>query len=385
VRGRLSFAVLREEWELAHGDSYQTVVQGAIRPGIDETAVIFEASERALPEVTVDMFQTATAWFEGQVPTDAPSAPVDFELQRDAGVAGGGEYVEGGLGLNWESIPFGAGGAADYYDRPVYRNMTFTDVRIPMGNNGLYENCEFHGVTFIETEPDCVHENWNYAGAMVAVESPPGSGIFVYELKYPGVEASLGGIVIADTKVYSNNIRFHDCTFIGSVAGDRPHEMAHWRNHVQFTGETRFYIDPDDPDLDEQDDAASIRAVINALDPADLDQLRRTSILLPGWPTSIGITGGPEHRPKVKLAGAIVAGTFDARGTMDFHGTLMTTFRAVADEGPLFYGGHPSAFKNAIGWFGPDDGAVGRITVRDDPDATLLDGFPWHLGVEPTS
>ena len=383
VRGRLLFATQQGAWELAHGASYQTVVQGPIIPGTDESAVVFEAGDRVLPEITADMFQAAVAWFEGQVPNDPPSAPVDFELQRDAGVAAGGEYVEGGLGLNWESIPFGAGGAYDYYDRPVYRNMTFTDVRIPMGNNGLYENCEFHGVTFIETEPDCIHVNWNYTGALEKMEDPPGSGNYIYEIKYPGVEAELDGIWIADTKPYSNNLRFHDCTFIGSVAGDTPHEMAHWRNHVQFTGETRFYVDPDDPDLDEQVDAASIRAVINALDPSHLDELRRSSIFLPGWASRIGIAGGPEDRPKVKLVGTIVAGMLDARGTIDFHGTLMITFRAVADAGPLFYGGHPSAFRNAIGWFDPYDGAVGRITVRHDPGGTLPDGIPWHLSVEP--
>ena len=68
-------------------------------------------------------------------------------------------------------------------------------------------------------------------------------------------------------------------------------------------------------------------------------------------------------------------------------------YRAVTGEGPLFYGGHPSDFKIAIGYFGPTDGdgegtddvtaGFGEITLRYDPNALLPDGIPWHLSVEP--
>ena len=391
VRGRLVFAVYRSEWEVAHGDSYQTIVQGPIQPGLGEPAVIFEADERELPEITVGNFETALAWFELQVPADPPAAPVDFNAQVAAGLAAGGTLIlptGDPAEINWEAIPYGAQAADDYFDRPIYRDMTFTNVRIPMGLNGLFENCEFRGVTFIETEPDCVHENWNFAGALEQVEIAPGSGIFIYELRFPGVTADLHGVPVPDTKLFSNNVRFHDCTFIGSVAGDTPLEHTHWRNHLQFTGETRFYIHADDPDLDGQPDAADIQAVINAMDIGVLQELRKSSILLPGW--SAGIVAftsdqaaDPVDIPEVKLKGTIVAGTLEARGTLDFHGTLMTTFRAVAGEGPLFYGGHPSDFKTAIGFFGPGDCDFGRITLRDDPDRTLPDGIPWHLSVEP--
>ena len=391
VRGRLAFAVARAEWEVAHGGSYQTVVHGPIQPGLGEPAVIFEADERELPEITVGNFETALAWFELQVPADPPAAPVDFNAQVAAGLAAGGTLIlptGDPAEINWEAIPYGAQAADDYFDRPIYRDMTFTNVRIPMGLNGLFENCEFRGVTFIETEPDCVHENWNFAGALEQVEIAPGSGIFIYELRFPGVTADLHGVPVPDTKLFSNNVRFHDCTFIGSVAGDTPLEHTHWRNHLQFTGETRFYIHADDPDLDGQPDAADIQAVINAMDIGVLQELRKSSILLPGW--SAGIVAftsdqeaDPVDIPEVKLKGTIVAGTLEARGTLDFHGTLMTTFRAVAGEGPLFYGGHPSDFKTAIGFFGPGDCDFGRITLRDDPDRTLPDGIPWHLSVEP--
>jgi len=39
VRGRLVFAASRDEWEIAHGESYQTIVNGAIVPGPGKAAV----------------------------------------------------------------------------------------------------------------------------------------------------------------------------------------------------------------------------------------------------------------------------------------------------------------------------------------------------------
>ena len=71
----------------------------------------------------------------------------------------------------------------------------------------------------------------------------------------------------------------------------------------------------------------------------------------------------------------------------DISGALLMTFRPTADTGPLFYGGHPSAFKTAIGSFSPDGGDLsagpfGEITLGVDPEATLPDGIPWRLRVQ---
>jgi hypothetical protein len=354
--------------------------------------VIFEADDRHLRELTTEMFQTAGSWYEAQVPTGS----ADFGAQVAAGEAGGGTYVPPGPDT-WEPVPYGTPGVYDYYQRPIYENMRFENVRIPMGDNGLFSNCTFVGVTFVETETDCFHENWNYAGAVEKVEYPPDSGKFIYEPKYPGVVAELSdGTLVPDTKLFSNNVRFASCTFIGSVAGDTPGEFTHWRNHVQFTGETRSYIDADDPDLADQPDAAEIIAEITAMDAAFLEELRKSSIFMPGWSAGMGNfadepAAEPEDTPSVKLKGTIVAGLLDVRGTADILGTLLMTFRPAADEGPLFYGGHPSAFKTTIGYFGPDEDVIpgdpdfpgfGEITMRDDPVARLPDGIPWAISVQ---
>ncbi len=405
VRGRLTHAVTEAAWETAHGDSYKTVVQGPIVSRPDEALVTFEASDEDLRELTTDMFSDSQTWFAAQVPADAPvfpvipgpAGPADFNDQGAAGIAAGGTYTAPGA-TTWESIPFEAQGAYDWYQRPRYANMTFRNVRIPRGNNGLYTNCTFIGVTYVETAPACTDQNWNYAGALDRT-GPPG-GPYTYQPKFPGTTADLAGVgTLTDTKPYSNNVRFHACTFIGSVSGVKPDEYTHWRNKVQLTGETRFYIDADDPDLDTQADADDIRDAIETLSVTEITELSKSSILLPGWSADIGNFTNeqavdPEDTPKVKLKGTIVAGILDVRGTADVFGTMLMTFRPTEESGPLAYGGLPDAFNTTIGYFGPSDGdgegvdtasasftGFGEITLRYDPDAKLPDGIPWPITV----
>ncbi|MCZ6611861.1 MAG: hypothetical protein O6941_04435, partial [Planctomycetota bacterium] len=323
----------------------------------------------------------------------------------------------------WEDVPFGAeaaGGAPyDYYMRPIYDNMTFTNVRIPMGNNGLFRNCTFIGVTYIETDVDnegCLNcENWNYAGALDWGDANGDGFITGDEVseKFPTLPAPVNGAgTWPDTRLRSNNVRFDGCTFIGSVTGDKPNEYFHWRNKIQFTGATRFYIDPDDPDLLQEiaggnPDAQGWQDAILGMVPEDIEELEKSSILMPGWSADVGNFTNeqdvdPNLTPKVKLKGTIVAGILDIRGTADVHGTLLMTFRPRAavppvpdpNAGPLAYGGLTDAFNTTIGYFGPSDGdgegvdtadasfvGFGEITLRYDPDAKLPDGIPWPISI----
>ena len=71
-----------------------------------------------------------------------------------------------------------------------------------------------------------------------------------------------GGSAIYDTKPLANSLRFEDCTFLGSIAGDTPAQYTHWRNKVQITGATRFFSDPNDPEILLQPDSATLRKAI---------------------------------------------------------------------------------------------------------------------------
>ena len=397
LTGRLAFAIERSAWEDEHGESYQTVVEGPIRTGIDQAPVAFEVPDEDLLEITTDMFDIGHTWYEDQVPADDSSWV--------AQVAAGG----GMTGEEWESVPYGATGAYDYYKRPVYENMTFTNVRIPMGTNALFRNCTFIGVTYIESETDCDHIDWNYAGALQWEDD--GDGVMEdgeFSLRFPDLppaEAIADGDIIADTRTISNNMRFEDCVFLGTLTGDKIGEYTHWRNKIQMTGETRFYIDPDDEDLvdlvdDGDAEAIAWQAAIEAFDLDDRAELEKSSMLMPGWSMDMGnftndVAVDPDDTATVKLKGVIVAGILDVRGTADVFGTLLMTYRPTAGEGPLFYGGQPDAFNTTIGYFGPADGdsegvdpgdagfeGFGEIRLRYNPDAILPDGIPWPITVE---
>lgn len=385
VRGRLAFAVARSPWDTAHGASYQTIVKGSVRPAVEVPPVKFEVTTDEMREITTEMFTDTNAWFLN-------NATGNFAAQ-----AGAPDPAQ------WEPVPFGAAevgeeefgtrGAYDYYNRPVYKNKTFTNVRIPKGTNALFENCTFIGVTWVDTNEDCAHYDWNYVGAKKKVEISP--GVFIYVERFPELTAyTSGGTEVADTRIESNNLRFHNCTFLGSIAGHKPQEYTHWRNKIQMTGNTRFYIDPNDPDLLQQADAGTLQNHLNNLGEAARAELEKSSVFLPGWSVDAG--SFTNEAPKVKLKGTIIAGVFDIRGTADVHGTLLMTYRPVQGQGPLFYGGLPDAFNTTIGYFHASDGdseggdpgdidfdGFGEITLRYNPNAKLPDGIPWPIKIEP--
>lgn len=386
VSGRLAFGVTKEAWETAQDKDYQEIVQGPISPEADDAPVTFGVSDDDMRVVTTDMFTDSATWFldeaDGVLATQAAS----------------GGTVTMPSSATWEPVPYGSTAAYDWYQRKIYDGFTFTNVKIPVGENAVFKNCTFVGVTYIQTQTECIDVNWNYAGAMK--QTNLGGGVVVYSAKFPGLQSSLSGNPVADTKAYSNSIRFENCTFLGSLAGDTPGEYTHWRNKVQLTGQTRFYLDPADPELLAQEDAATLVTLLNGISSADRDMMARSSVMLPGWSVDVGNfnneqAADPEDTARVKLRGTIIAGILDVRGTADVHGTLLMTFRPVAGQGPLFYDGQPDMFNTTIGYFGALDGdgegqtpqeagfeGFGEITLRYDPDAKLPDGIPWPISLE---
>lgn len=393
VRGRISIAVSRADWEAGHGESYQTVVQGPVRTEIDVAPVRFQAPPDELREIATIMVDNTQAWYDIKSASGIAFGDVGSG-QVQAQIGAGGTYLPP---TDWEAVPFGSPGAYDYYQREEFRDMTFTNVRIPLGVNGLFENCTFVGATFIETTELIADENWNYAGAMEPIEVPPGSGIIFYQQRFPTLTTLVGGAPVPDSRPFSNNIRFHDCTFLGTLAGSTPGEYTHWRNKVQLTGNTRFYINANDPDLLTQPDAGVLLGLLGGISAGDLVEYQKSSILLPGWSVDVGSFQN-DPLTRVKLQGIIVAGVIDIRGSAELNGTLMTTFRPTAGAGPLFYGGQVDAFNTTIGYFGSIDGdnegagpgdpgftGFGQIILRYDDSISGPDGIPWPIQVNPVS
>lgn len=397
VRGNLVFGISESAWNDANGEPWRRVVEGAVVPETDQPPVIFEASEDQLRDVTTDMFSDNNGWYE-----DRADSGEDFAAQIAQNLAENSEaeFIPSNS-AEWESIPDGSPNPYDWMRRDLYRNMTFVDLKITLGSNSRFENCMFVGTTYIVTTVECSNPNWNYLGALEQLDD--GEGNISYVPKFDGLEpaeAPDGSGLIDDTKPWSNNLVFDGCTIVGAIAGDRPVEYTHWRNKLQFTNATRFYLEANDPDLAGQPDAGEIESFIESFSTDEIDHFSRSMMMMPGWSVDVGNFSNEqaddwEVTPVVNLRGVIVAGVFDARGTVDLFGTLLMTFRPTEGVGPLFYGGSTDQFNTTIGYFGPLDGDLegldptsenfegfGEISLRYNSTAKLPDGIPWPISIE---
>lgn len=422
VRGSLSFKTTKAAWTAAQGD-VATKLSGPIKPGSGKAPVTYGVADSTLPEITASSFTTTDTALKSAADGDAFASQVASQL----GVATTAlpTYVEtkpagttqprylrldpdndlDGRPDNWltayyEKMPFNSPNYSDWYYRPVYENMTFYDVKIPVGTNALFRNCTFIGVTYVQTTTANTHVLWSEYGKMkqdtgtgkpVPMVHRVIYGDSVTEISYPTMLPSsatppnqlilmaisspmdkadlpasqaattqgfsllpdpliIGGKRVVDTKPFSNNLRFHDCLFVGSIISDTPTNYQQARNKLQFTGKTRFAQKhpehPEDPAYNPQ-----------SADQAEID---KSSMMLPNYSVDIGTFNSPNDQD-IKLRGAVIAGVMDVRGNATIDGALLLTFKPTKGEGPLRDSqgnpvGNPAAFNTTIGYFGPDDG-----------------------------
>jgi hypothetical protein len=382
VRGSLAFAATKSAWQDNRG-LVADDLRGPIVPPESDTPVspvAFNAADE-IPPTDVSSLDSGRSAL-------AAIATGSFAEQVAA-------QLSGPPPTRWERTPLGAASFFDWYNRPVYTDMTFSNVSIPMGNNGLFINCTFIGVTRIQTTTDNTHPNWSLYGRLNKSGSayvpqqtildksdfphyadptiPPPANYAMFE--DPPV---IGGVIrtgdARDTKLYSNNIRFHNCTFVGSVVSDAPRIFTQVRNKLQFTGATVFAeTNPANP------------TAAFPLNPreGDLSQIRRSSLMVPNFSVDIGGFNAPTDTyngpspptpQEVALKGTIVAGVLDIRGNADIEGSLLTTFKPEFGQLPLFQNGqavgNPANFNVSLGYFGEVDGDAESI----DPATLQVSG-----------
>lgn len=391
IRGPVAIRSQRASWEAmldSNGQpvgDYQQFVEGAIRPNPGDRPVTFGAGDDILPAIDSSTFNTANS----RLAQDANGAP--FATQ--AGVSGSlwtlqmgasgeviGQIFNPQIETAIEATPYGAPAAADYYQRPVFRNRTFRNVVIPKGLNGLFINCTFVGVTRVQNHGDNTHASWRFYGvqnADLSLKYPPPPGESQAQLDNDYFTAGIirpptfnvprlnvSGTPYVNTKPLSNNVRFHDCMFVGAIVADRPTDYTHVRNKLQFTGSTRFYQQhpdyPDDPSYNP--------------DSAAMPDIRRSSMMLPHYSVDIGTNNAPQSQD-VNLTGLIIAGVLDVRGNTNIDGALLLTFEPTTSDHALQnYGvpvGNPANFNATLGYFGPTDGDQEGFNVTNLTD---LDG-----------
>ncbi len=394
VQGHLMFKASRSEWESAQGGiSIHDILNGPIyRTSPDQAPMEFEVDDSKLYDLTsADFTNSQNALKQAALDGLAFWSQVSSQLGTDPNShvwsdhATDPDYLRQDLGP-WEQMPLGSPGFYDWYQRPIFKNMTFVNVMIPMGLNALFDDCTFIGSVYVEACPENEHHNWNFLGMKEYI-----GGVYVDKFDYQHWEPMLyvpepwnptPDEPVLDTRPFSNNVRFHDCTVIGSVVADALNEFTHVRNKIQFTGNTRFTLDPDEiggtnlPE-EEQDQAEN---TFNE----NLTELSKSSLMAPGFSVDVG--NFENSGETVELKGTIVAGVMDIRGNADILGTLLMTYRPIDGQGALYYGGSEASFNTTIGYFGPDDGdgegeepdletGFGQITITYDPDLPLPDGI----------
>ena len=212
IHGEVLISADKAGWQNgAAGGAYQTYFQGVLQPDYEKAPLTFQASAN-------NAYQFGAADFDISTFRNIATGSLAVQAAQQATLYNASDpNSPQPLGaMSHEAVPFGAAHPYDYYDRPVYKNMTFTNVAIPQGSNALFQNCKFVGCTFIQTNTNNTDPNYNDAG----VQEADGSQ------RYPGL-TSTGGAT--NTKVMANNIRFDSCTFEGSVVTDAPTEFTHVR------------------------------------------------------------------------------------------------------------------------------------------------------------
>lgn len=343
---------------------YQDFFQGSILAKHGEEPLTFQSEEATVQSYGPSDFDVSE--FHNRT-TEAGSLSLTQQASSQVGSEDNPEAAMDITGDHLEEVPYGAAHPYDYYNRPVYENMTFENVEIPKGTNALFKNCTFVGVTFIDSNDDNGHENFNYAG----IKEADGT------LKYPGIVATVDENPVTDTKSESNNIRFHGCTFEGAVVANPTSTFTHVRNKISFTGETNFDIDNSTSLSDEQK-----------------AEFKRSAILAPHYSVEIGSFNDPASSNEVvNLSGTIVAGVIDIRGQAKINGTILTTFEPTAGEAPVVGDTSPQ-FNTTLGYFPSAQGdleaempanGLGVIHIRYDPTLGLPNGILGPIYLTPVA
>lgn len=442
IAGGLRFRVNASDWENAQGPIGERL-QGTIRPGADNAPLTFSSSDSDLPNISADSFADTenalmaaadgTAFWD-QVSQQLGTSLAElatWELTDNPGGSDAPYFSPVWADTNndgrpdnhdwayFEKSPYNSPSYSDLYWRPVFRNLVFRNVQIPMGLNALFEDCTFVGATYVRSHTTNTHPMWTEYGSntidaggrptpkypryvygddpsetganapdsLPDTAKPPAAYVLMtvpgnspldtgdvpmdevasYGASYNLLPAPLiiGEDRVVDSKLYSNNIRFHDCLFVGSIVADTPQNYTQVRNKVQFTGATRFTtVHPDEPN----------NTYLNP-DAGDMNDILSSSMMLPNYSVDIGSFNSPPEQD-VRLQGAIIAGVLDARGNTEIVGTLLLTFSPIYGEFPLVdvFGnpiGNPAGFNASLGYFGPDDGDFESLNPYDLP---IVDG-----------
>ena len=272
-----------------------------------------------------------------------PDVNVPAENRRSAQIEVGGQTVTvlegywndpeqpGELSSNGMQFPPNHTSPREYFDRPIFINRNFDNIKIPKGTNPLFINCTFSSITYVDVSEDGnlkrpKMSKWNQSNADWNNAHPDST---------PKNTWSGGQNSDAWNDDETNNVMFQGCDFTGPVITAVPNDYWWTKNSLNFAGGCDFYN----------------------------DFLEESTILAPNFNVNIGsFTKGETGTPSV-LNGIIVGGTVDIRGEVTVDGTVLSMWKPTRDIGK-----YRTSYYTNIGHYG--DAESGGC--EDDTGTTII-------------
>ena len=245
-----------------------------------------------------------------------------------------------------ERVPYGSTTYQATYRRNAYYGIAFKNVQIPKGINGMFIDCKFTGVTFVEVER-------NITTSSGAVTTNPGDGMTWSQKMVSGSFTKDTVLTAGNSYGFQkgNNLRFHNSTFEGPIASNYATAYTHFTNSWEFTGATMF-----DNKVDQT-----------------------ATLVAPQTNIEMGSFTDPKAAPST-LIGVVVAGNIDIRGTSVVDGSIIVTGDGAGNT-TLGYFGPSDGDTNPVAL--PETGGYGMLSIHYNPYRTLPDGINLPVFVRP--
>lgn len=353
IRGQIILMTSASAWQNNLGSTktiHDMIVGPVVPPGPGVPAVKFSAAPNDIIDLSPANFEEAAQKLRLRSGSYAGIMTKTSSLIANTTLSAS----DANGGTAQERTPYGSVSYQATYRRPVFRNMTLRNVVIPKGLNALFENCTFEGVTFVEGERDIKTSSesitYNKDDGMSWAQRRIKGDSFTKDKVLLSSGTPSSGQTITYGSQNGNNLRFHNCTFKGPVAGNYSTAYTHFANSWEFTGATLF---------DNQVD-------------------QTVTILSPQVNIEMGSFTNPDAAPST-LIGVVVAGNIDIRGTSIVDGSIIVTGDGAGNTTLGYFGAsdsdtNPSALP---------EGGYGRLSIRYNPNRALPDGINVAIDITP--
>ena len=317
ISGTVKMAITYSQWQTAAtgwqqwgdlsggtaGTNFRDQFEGpVISSDPTESAVQFGADFGSDQTLTPQSFNTSS--YDSQIPAVNATKTVSGGTTTIAGGTLTAAMANGGTATEHSPASATSGWQATY-QRPVFTNVTFNNVRIPKGLNAKFVNCTFNGYTDVKLNTTITDTSTG------ATTSDPSKGMTWAQQMTSGSFNANTALTSANSVAFQqgNNLHFSGCTFNGVLTADIPSAYTHFADSWEFDGATSFN---------------------NQVD-------QTVTIMAPNTNIEMGSYVDPSGNPST-LVGVVVAGNIDIRGTANVDGSLLVTGNGATNTTLGYFG-----------------------------------------------